>query len=363
MGKGKLSEVTNTAQVRESNIELLRIILMFMVILLHFNNGNMGGAFNLVERMSFSGGTLWFLESLSVCAVNCFMIISGYFLAYNKKVEISKIADLLLIVIFYRFLNYVVSDMILQQSFSIKSVIKTFIPANYFAIFYIVTYVFSPFLSVLFDNLQPIYQKRFVFLCISIFVLIPTFVDMMENIDVDLYSISPVLINGSGAGYTIVQFFVAMIIGIFLRRCGWCPKISLLLGVYVGLSLIVTILIGTFPSLYNYSNIFTVITAVCVFLIFKQIKCTNKLINYISKSVFSIFCIHTSGIANKMWRQYCITPEHINEDLSNLVIWTIISVGGMFCCCLVIDIVFRNTLGVLKDKLLRKLPSLLCIKE
>ena len=34
---------------RNSNIELLRIILMLMVILLHFNNGEMGGAFNLVN--------------------------------------------------------------------------------------------------------------------------------------------------------------------------------------------------------------------------------------------------------------------------------------------------------------------------
>ncbi len=322
-----------------------------------------GGAFNLVERVSVSGCVLWFLESLSVCAVNCFMIISGFFLAYNRKVEISKIADLLLIVVFYRFLNYVVSEMVLKQAFSIKSMIKTFIPANYFAVFYVVSYMFSPFLSVLFDKLQPTYQKRFVLLCVSIFVLVPTFLDMMENIGVHLYSIYPILVNGSGAGYTIVQFIVSMVIGMFLRRCGWCPKISLLLGVYIVLSLIVTALIGFFPSFYNYCNIFTVATAVCVFLIFKQMKCTSKLINYVSKSVFAIFCIHTSGIVNKMWRRYCITPEHINEDLGSLVIWTIISVVGMFFCCLVVDIFFRHTLGVLKDKLLRKLPPLLYIKE
>ena len=69
---------------RNSNIELLRIILMFMVILLHFNNSEMGGAFNYAENKPLNSFILYFLESLSICAVNCFMIISGYFLAYNK---------------------------------------------------------------------------------------------------------------------------------------------------------------------------------------------------------------------------------------------------------------------------------------
>ena len=35
---------------------------------------------------------LYLLESLSICAVNCFMIISGYFLAYNKKVKLATYA-------------------------------------------------------------------------------------------------------------------------------------------------------------------------------------------------------------------------------------------------------------------------------
>ena len=46
---------------RNSNIELLRIILMFMVILLHFNNSEMGGAFNYVENKPLNSFILYFL--------------------------------------------------------------------------------------------------------------------------------------------------------------------------------------------------------------------------------------------------------------------------------------------------------------
>lgn len=76
---------------RNSNIELLRIVLMFMVILLHFNNGSMGGAFNYVTDVQINSFILYLLESFSICAVNCFMVISGYFLAYNKTLNCLKL--------------------------------------------------------------------------------------------------------------------------------------------------------------------------------------------------------------------------------------------------------------------------------
>ena len=73
-----------------------------MVVLLHFNNDVMGGAFCLVKDKALDNFILHFCNSLSVCAVNCFMIVSGYFLFTNKKVNFGKVVDILLIVVFYR---------------------------------------------------------------------------------------------------------------------------------------------------------------------------------------------------------------------------------------------------------------------
>ena len=104
--------------IRNSNIELLRIVLMFMVILLHFNNGSMGGAFNYVKNLPVNSFVLYFFESLSICAVNCFMIISGYFLAYNKTVKLSKIVDLLFIVILYNLFDLILAILLKENVFS-----------------------------------------------------------------------------------------------------------------------------------------------------------------------------------------------------------------------------------------------------
>lgn len=42
---------------RQSNVELLRSILMFMVIILHYNNAEMGGGFAYA-----TGASLYFLR-------------------------------------------------------------------------------------------------------------------------------------------------------------------------------------------------------------------------------------------------------------------------------------------------------------
>ncbi len=63
---------------RKSNIELLRIILMMMVITLHFNIPS-GHAIELASNVPLNLNILYILESFSICAVNTFVLITGYF--------------------------------------------------------------------------------------------------------------------------------------------------------------------------------------------------------------------------------------------------------------------------------------------
>ena len=47
---------------RESNIELLRIVLMLGVIILHYNNSSIGGAFEFTANMPVSKLVLYFFD-------------------------------------------------------------------------------------------------------------------------------------------------------------------------------------------------------------------------------------------------------------------------------------------------------------
>ena len=349
--------------IRNSNIELLRIVLMFMVILLHFNNGSMGGAFNYVKNIPVNNFILYLFESLSICAVNCFMIISGYFLAYNKTVKLSKIVDLLFIVILYNLFDLMLSIVLNENVFSLKALVGCFIPANYFAIFYIITYIFSPFVALIFDNTTKKIQNLLLFFTLVIFVLLPTFIDIVNNLGLNLNGISPISINGNGAGYTIVQFVVCLIIGFYLRRNNINGNTFLLIIIYVLSSIIMTLFIHKLPSLYNYCSVFTVVNAICLFLLFNKLNFNNKIVNYISKSVFAIYCIHTHYSINLLWKKYLILPKFVGGGISEMLICMIISVVVMFVFCLVIDIIVRYTINLIKDKLLTKMPVLFSLKE
>lgn len=80
---------------RESNIELLRILAMLGVIILHYNNPSIGGGVSFVKHGSLNYWFLNIVESIFVCAVNLFMIISAfmiiseYFMASSNKRDLS----------------------------------------------------------------------------------------------------------------------------------------------------------------------------------------------------------------------------------------------------------------------------------
>ena len=70
---------------RKSNIELLRIFTMIGVIILHYNNPTIGGGITYATKGSANFYILYFLESLFACAVDLFILISGYFMCTNNK--------------------------------------------------------------------------------------------------------------------------------------------------------------------------------------------------------------------------------------------------------------------------------------
>lgn len=76
---------------RESNIELLRILAMIGVIVLHYNNSEIGGALKYVQPDSLNEIILLALESMFICAVDVFVLITGYFLSNSRKRNLDKL--------------------------------------------------------------------------------------------------------------------------------------------------------------------------------------------------------------------------------------------------------------------------------
>ena len=69
--------IRNTGGGRSSNLELLRLLSMFMILNLHSFWGYTHGT-GILQAVDF------FRDCLCICAVNVFLIISGYFSIRSK---------------------------------------------------------------------------------------------------------------------------------------------------------------------------------------------------------------------------------------------------------------------------------------
>ena len=155
---------------------------------------------------------------------------------------------------------------------------------------------------------------------------------------------------------------IMLIVGMYLRRNEIKGNPFVLLSIYIISSLIMTFFIKHFSSLYNYCSMFTVINAVCLFLLFNRLQFASKIINFISKSVFSIYCLHVGFSMNELWKKYCIKSLLIGGGIIEELLCIVFSVSLMFIICLLIDIIMQSTVIHCKNKIFTKLPNLFSIE-
>lgn len=133
------------AKERNYGIDLLRLVLMFMVCLLH--TLGQGGILKACEVGSFNYKFYWVLEATSICAVDGFALISGY-MATDKPHGYEKLADMWFQAFFYSFiLTFLFTIVGINAKWQTIDIIKCAFPMTfekfwyftaYFALFFVI---------------------------------------------------------------------------------------------------------------------------------------------------------------------------------------------------------------------------------
>ncbi len=289
---------------RLSNIELLRIISIIGVIILHFNNPSIGGGISLVKSNSVNYYILYLLESCFVIAVDVFMIISGYFLINNNKRNIWKPIELIFQVIFFQICKYLIIGFF-SDNISIKGIIRSIIPSNYFVILYITVFIISPFINVLIVNLNDKARKKFIIILFLFFSIYPTIVDLISEISKHQFiGLSSIGMYGSQWGYSIINFALCYITGAYL--CLYKDLLFKVRKTKLLLCFIINIFIITVWSIINnyigfyteksaleYCNPIIILNAIIIFLLFSKVEFKSNIINKLSKATFTVFLCHS----------------------------------------------------------------------
>lgn len=354
MQTGRESMEKKKQPQRKSNIELLRALLMFLVIVLHYNNADMGGAFAVASGNSLN--VLKLAETLSVCAVNCFVLISAYFMCTSSRRTLQKPVHLIGMVIGYQLLS-MLGQMFLTKTVPVqwKSLLSCFIPANWFVILFCVLYLISVYVNPLFEALSQKQLKQCIMVCLLLFVIYPTLLETGLSRFLgtsEWQGLGTVTIFGSSGGYTIVNFMVLYLIGGYLRKYSLNLSCIQCLGGFLGATAADFILSLYSGSYTSYANIFVVVQAVMLFLTFLKWEMkSSAVINYISRSAFGIYLIHTgSFMIRDFWNHFRI-QEYAQKTPGVVLAHLLITCVSMYVVCLVIDIICRSIVTPIVKKI------------
>ena len=281
---------------RQSNIELLRIISMAMVLCLHIDGASLGLPELKGEISTLSSRDMWRLavEALSIVVVNCFTLISGYF---GIRLRLKTVFIYLFQCVFYSVIIYTVVSLFISHTFTWKDWGTSWLVLTHTDLWYVPAYfllmILSPFLNEGFDRLNP---KTTLWITIAFTVF---------TIWAGWYW------GGSfnARGYTVFQLLMMYCIGRCLAihqgiffRIGHRKLKMVCLCVFL-LSAFVTGIYACWDlsKAFAYNSPVVILESVALMILFMEIRCRSRAINYIAKSAFAVYLIHKAPI---VWGNY-----------------------------------------------------------
>lgn len=326
---------------RKSNIELLRILSMFGVIMLHYNNEQLGGGLRFVEDSSVNYYILILLESIYICAVDLFMLISGFFSCHSVQTSVQKPVRLLLQTILFSF-GYTLLIGIIKGDLLIANLIDSLVPANFFVILYITVYLLSPYLNLLYGKMD----DRFIFIIFTLFSIEPTVVDILAQVTKrEWLGLSTIGMYGSQWGYQICNFILMYFIGMYIEKnIENINKINTrsifygIVGTVVAISICACISrkIGFNRTIvWNYCNPLVIVEAIFAFVLFRRIEIgTVKWINKLASASFGVYLLHGYFLP------HIKISWAVSQNLFVMLMHIILSSIGIYLICFLVNGIF-----------------------
>ena len=332
------------------NIELLRIVSMIMIITLHLLIH--GQILNNLIVFSVQWYLCWILEGICFIAVNCYILISGYFLC-EKGFKAMKLVTLIVQTLFYSIVIYVIlivnGVVAVTPTELLKAIIPTISGEYWFVTVYIGLYVLSPYLNVL---INAITKLQHLFLLITLFLLfsiIPTFAFFSKWLNWG---------DGNGIVWFTTLYLVAAYVRKYYNNTKYSIKVYirfyLMVGLLVPISkfLIVAstktiltkyvekeLLINGSNIFYTYNSPLVVIASFLFFAIFLNInikgKRISRVISFFSPLTLGVYLIHENPHLRKiLWEG--LQLKNFTEKWYFMFL-IIIVVIGIFCACSIIE--------------------------
>jgi surface polysaccharide O-acyltransferase-like enzyme len=352
-------------KTRNISIDVLKILSMVMVIILHTKTyGLKDIGFEPNQAMYWIVLTFHYF---SLVAVNCFVLITGYFMsARDRLFDPKKLVKLWLLVEICSVGLYLVMCIVPDSNinFGLGDFLVHALPimSNRYWFFtcYLVLMIVAPFLNRFINTMEQKDFKRFLLIILVLFVLIPSI-----NIFGDSFDTSN--------GYSAVWFIVLYLVAAYLRRYS-LPKKPY--GVFYVAMSILSVLAHTILDmlsdylplfgqardiLIRYNSITVFISSVFLFLFFlnhpiKPKNHTEKLVTQIAATSFTVYLIHEHpALRTYLWDNIARLNE-TSESIPDYLLRLIIVIAVVFVCGIILGKILSTTIDA-GEKLLYKIKK------
>lgn len=362
--------------VKERNygLDFLRVFSMLLVVVVHVLG--QGGILDSAVPGSANYWVAWFMEGASICCVDCFALISGFFLS-AKKTKISTIASLWAQALFYSVtLTLLFYFFFPGTSMDKFDVVFSFFPVMtkryWYVSAYIGMYIISPILNVIIENAKKITME--------LIFIATLFVYCGFSLVFDPFHL--------GEGCSVLWLSLVYLLGGYFRKYDIASKIKkrtgwLLFVSMAAVGLVNKYIIETFTMLpqkleesqnclINFNSPTVLLAAVGLFVATAQMnvpKPFRKIISVFAPASLGVYLIH---VAKPVWADVFkgFAKDFVDYNPVIMILLVLGSAVTIYFVCSVIELVRLYLFKLLKindlflrfEKLCKRVLNKLCKK-
>lgn len=261
---------------RNSSIELLRVLSLFMIFWMH-------GAASFHDNV-FAGVSSILISVIGNMGVACFILISGY---YGIKLNVKKMMHLDLMLVFFSWIALAM-QFVWGNPVGGEAILSYLLPVIgkqswYFTCYFALVFL-SPFLNEMVEKMGETRLRQLIVTMLVIFSGVTTvfFFDINED-------------SGKGIVHMVMLYLIGRYIGVYRAEKVYetkkLVKVFLITsGINFALNTMLYLVTGNIQNRYARDNsLFTIVQSVCVLLIFRNIYFENNFINRLAKHVPAVF--------------------------------------------------------------------------
>lgn len=287
----------STAAIRQSNMELLRLLAMLMIMVGHalffpYPNSSQIAEAPVLPFLRFS------VSGFYVCSVDVFVLISGWF---GIRYKTERLLSIIFQTLFFSILIYLVLLLWKPSQYQNLDALSTVILFHsddyWFIKAYIGLYLFAPLLNKYIESATEKQLRTF----LIIFYYFQTIYGWLNLYGAHWFE----------GGFSMVSFMGLYILARYVRlhlniNRGKFFFLSIYMAIGIGLGLLAFILaaldIKIYGRLLTYTNPLVIIESVCLVVFFSKLHIQSRFINAMAASCLAIYLLHANELI--LWPYY-----------------------------------------------------------